>query len=106
MKAVEYSGGKSSNIQAPSTREAPSPNSQTSAGQVLGLRPWSFSEAWMLVLGSSASRCLISVLLWLLLFSQCSYADYSTTINPQTTWGTWEGWGTSLCWWANVFGNR
>lgn len=33
-------------------------------------------------------------------------ADYSTTINPQTTWGTWEGWGTSLCWWANVFGAR
>ena len=33
-------------------------------------------------------------------------ADYSTTINPQTTWGTWQGWGTSLCWWANVFGTR
>ena len=33
-------------------------------------------------------------------------ADYSTTINPRTTWGTWEGWGASLCWWANVFGTR
>src|SRR6516165_10740527 len=33
-------------------------------------------------------------------------ADYSTTINPQVAWGTWEGWGTSLCWWANVFGTR
>ena len=33
-------------------------------------------------------------------------ADYTTVINPQTTWGTWEGWGVSLCWWANVFGNR
>jgi galactan endo-1,6-beta-galactosidase len=33
-------------------------------------------------------------------------ADYSTTINPQTTWGAWEGWGASLCWWANVFGAR
>src|SRR5947209_6804198 len=47
-----------------------------------------------------------SILLALFLFARCSYADYSTTINPQTTWGTWEGWGTSLCWWANVFGNR
>ena len=33
-------------------------------------------------------------------------ADYTTTINPQTTWGIWEGWGNSLCWWANVFGTR
>ena len=39
-------------------------------------------------------------------FSGSLQADYSTTINPQTTWGVWEGWGTSLCWWANVFGNR
>lgn len=35
-----------------------------------------------------------------------AYADYSTTPNPATNWGTWEGWGTSLCWWANVFGTR
>jgi len=35
-----------------------------------------------------------------------SRADYTTTLNPGTTWGPWEGWGTSLCWWANVFGNR
>ena len=33
-------------------------------------------------------------------------ADYTTTINPQTTWGAWQGWGVSLCWWANVFGTR
>src|ERR1017187_1722353 len=33
-------------------------------------------------------------------------ADYTTVINPQTTWGAWEGWGASLCWWANVFGAR
>ncbi len=37
---------------------------------------------------------------------QTSRADYATTINPQTTWGVWEGWGASLCWWANVFGQR
>ena len=29
-----------------------------------------------------------------------------TTPNPKTTWGMWEGWGTSLCWWANAFGAR
>jgi len=34
------------------------------------------------------------------------WADSSTTINPQTTWGVWEGWGVSLCWWAKVFGTR
>jgi galactan endo-1,6-beta-galactosidase len=33
-------------------------------------------------------------------------ADYTTVVNPRTTWGTWEGWGVSLCWWANVFGTR
>lgn len=26
--------------------------------------------------------------------------------NASQTWGEWEGWGTSLCWWANVFGQR
>ncbi|MGW3194226.1 beta-1,6-galactanase [Streptomyces sp. NPDC001118] len=33
-------------------------------------------------------------------------ADATTAINPSTTYGTWEGWGTSLAWWANVFGAR
>jgi galactan endo-1,6-beta-galactosidase len=33
-------------------------------------------------------------------------ADYTTVVNPQTAWGTWEGWGVSLGWWANVFGSR
>ncbi|RRR96893.1 glycoside hydrolase [Glycomyces terrestris] len=33
-------------------------------------------------------------------------ADYTTAVNPATTWGTWEGWGTSLCWWGRAFGNR
>lgn len=31
---------------------------------------------------------------------------YSTTINPGSNWGTWDGWGVSLCWWANAFGTR
>lgn len=32
--------------------------------------------------------------------------DYTTTIDPSTDWGRWEGWGVSLCWWANVLGQR
>jgi galactan endo-1,6-beta-galactosidase len=33
-------------------------------------------------------------------------AQYTVTIDPTITWGVWDGWGCSLCWWANVFGNR
>ena len=28
------------------------------------------------------------------------------SIDPAQTFGVWEGWGTSLCWWANVYGQR
>jgi galactan endo-1,6-beta-galactosidase len=27
-------------------------------------------------------------------------------LNLATNWGLWQGWGCSLCWWANVFGTR
>jgi hypothetical protein len=33
-------------------------------------------------------------------------ADATVGINPGTDYGEWEGWGTSLAWWANVFGER
>jgi galactan endo-1,6-beta-galactosidase len=33
-------------------------------------------------------------------------ADATIAVNPSTTYGAWEGWGTSLAWWANVFGAR
>jgi hypothetical protein len=33
-------------------------------------------------------------------------ADATITINPGADYGAWEGWGTSLAWWANVFGDR
>ncbi|PKS07485.1 hypothetical protein jhhlp_006089 [Lomentospora prolificans] len=33
-------------------------------------------------------------------------ADTTITIEPKTTRGTWEGWGTSLAWWAKKFGDR
>ena len=35
-------------------------------------------------------------------------AQANTYVVPDPTikWGTWEGWGTSLCWWANAYGDR
>jgi galactan endo-1,6-beta-galactosidase len=33
-------------------------------------------------------------------------AQYSATVDPHTTWGVWDGWGCSLCWWAAAFGDR
>ncbi|MDW5324375.1 glycoside hydrolase [Plantactinospora sp. KLBMP9567] len=33
-------------------------------------------------------------------------ADVTITIDPRADYGGWEGWGTSLAWWANVFGDR
>ncbi|KAF4325009.1 hypothetical protein BBO99_00000594 [Phytophthora kernoviae] len=50
-----------------------------------------------------------STLTWALLVVQPSQvtADYTVTTAAGTTLlGAWEGWGTSLCWWANVFGDR
>ncbi len=35
-----------------------------------------------------------------------AHADATIAVNPGTTYGTWEGWGTSLAWWGNVFGTR
>ncbi len=33
-------------------------------------------------------------------------ADKVIAIDPKITWGKWDGWGCSLCWWAKVFGDR
>jgi galactan endo-1,6-beta-galactosidase len=55
------------------------------------------------VSNTAVGRWLLAILV---LWSSSIRADYSTTIQPQNTRGVWEGWGTSLCWWANVFGNR
>ena len=49
-------------------------------------------------------------LLWVLCVALCAgfaataSAQYSTNVNFQTTYQTFEGWGTSLAWWANVVG--
>ncbi|KAI0478089.1 glycoside hydrolase family 30 protein [Xylaria cf. heliscus] len=34
------------------------------------------------------------------------FADVTTTIVASSNYGTWEGWGTSLAWWAAAFGDR
>ncbi|CAG8793087.1 584_t:CDS:1, partial [Dentiscutata erythropus] len=31
-------------------------------------------------------------------------ADRTVFIDPNDPWQVFEGWGTSLCWWANVLG--
>ena len=33
-------------------------------------------------------------------------ADATIAIKPSADFGAWEGWGTSLAWWGNVFGSR
>ncbi|GMF10381.1 unnamed protein product [Phytophthora lilii] len=39
--------------------------------------------------------------------SQSAAADYTVKTDAATTLiSSWEGWGTSLCWWANAFGDR
>ncbi|KAI0099593.1 glycoside hydrolase family 30 protein [Nemania sp. FL0031] len=35
-----------------------------------------------------------------------AFADLTTTINAASNYGVWEGWGTSLAWWAAAFGDR
>jgi len=35
-----------------------------------------------------------------------SASDYSIRLDPDNVLSTWDGFGTSLSWWANVFGDR
>lgn len=38
--------------------------------------------------------------------AEVAVADETWTINASSDWGTWEGWGVSLAWWAAAFGTR
>ena len=49
---------------------------------------------------------LASALLISAMMSVPARADVTMTVDPQTNWGTWRGWGSSLAWWANQFGDR
>ncbi len=35
-----------------------------------------------------------------------AHADATVRVDPAADQGGWEGWGTSLAWWANVFGDQ
>src|SRR2546430_10565088 len=35
-----------------------------------------------------------------------AHADTTVAVDPGADFGSWQGWGTSLAWWANVFGDR
>ncbi|KAK0721231.1 glycoside hydrolase superfamily [Apiosordaria backusii] len=42
----------------------------------------------------------------LALLTTTTLADLTTVIDATSNRGTWEGWGTSLAWWAAAFGQR
>ncbi|MFE4912744.1 beta-1,6-galactanase [Streptomyces sp. NPDC056652] len=35
-----------------------------------------------------------------------AHADVTIPVDPAADYGVWEGWGTSLAWWAKLFGDR
>ncbi|KAH6610888.1 hypothetical protein Trco_000908 [Trichoderma cornu-damae] len=51
-------------------------------------------------------RSVVFSTLALALLSQRAGADTTLSLDPKSNWGTWEGWGVSLAWWAKAFGNR
>ncbi|KAL7808191.1 glycoside hydrolase family 30 protein [Trichoderma gracile] len=51
-------------------------------------------------------RSIVLSSLALALLSHRGRADTTLSIDPNSNWGTWEGWGVSLAWWAKAFGNR
>jgi O-glycosyl hydrolase len=55
----------------------------------------------------SGRRSLLTrALLWVFIFGcvASAHAQYTATANLNTNYQTFEGWGTSLAWWANVVG--
>ena len=38
--------------------------------------------------------------------ADAAHAATTIAVTPGADFGAWEGWGTSLAWWANLFGNR
>jgi prepilin-type processing-associated H-X9-DG protein len=53
-------------------------------------------------------HCLLLAVPVVLLFlaPSSARADYTTVVNPNSVLvNNFQGWGTSLCWWANVIGN-
>ncbi len=53
------------------------------------------------VLGAVGAGALDSMLI-----GEAARADATVTVDPAADHGAWQGWGTSLAWWANVFRDR
>lgn len=51
-------------------------------------------------------RCIAALLAFAASGAGAVHADYTAVIQPSLRYGTWDGWGCSLAWWANVFGSR
>lgn len=67
-----------------------------------------YRESDLIQISSSLiMRLRLSLSVSLLLTSLASTgADITVLPDPTSNWGTWEGWGVSLAWWAKAFGNR
>ena len=50
------------------------------------------------------SSSIVNIFTWCMFCT--AHGDYTTTIVPGQSYGLWEGWGTSLAWWAKAFGDR
>ncbi|CAG8574507.1 9190_t:CDS:1, partial [Dentiscutata heterogama] len=46
----------------------------------------------------------IRLLLTVGIFLSIVNADRTVFVDPNDPWQVFEGWGTSLCWWANALG--
>ena len=55
---------------------------------------------------SSVCRFPFAGLLLFIILISCVRAETVVALDPARSQGVWDGWGTSLCWWAKVFGDR
>lgn len=60
------------------------------------------------MLVSRPGQAYTALSLWavVILLLKFASADLTTTISTASDFGTWEGWGVSLAWWAAKFGQR
>lgn len=52
------------------------------------------------------SPSLVTLLACTATMAPSAAADRTVVVDASANWGTWEGWGTSLAWWAKAFGDR
>jgi galactan endo-1,6-beta-galactosidase len=90
--------------------EVPGSGSRVEHARELGTRSAVSKERIMRtrVLGLvGIDRLIVLVLAPLVLLTPArAKADYTARIDPTASGPVWEGWGTSLAWWAHAFGDR